>query len=42
MADVKVPIKFQIYKGDALVREETLAQDVIKVGKRHFARVVFE
>src|SRR6185295_10421445 len=33
MADVKVPIKFQIYKGDALVREETLAQDVIKVGK---------
>ena len=33
MADVKVPIKFEIYKGDALVREETLAQDVIKVGK---------
>src|SRR5450755_2274318 len=33
MADVKVPIKFEIYKGDALVREETLTQDVIKVGK---------
>ena len=33
MADVKVPIKFEIYKGDELVREEVLAQDVIKVGK---------
>jgi TonB family protein len=33
MADVKVPIKFEIYKGDALVREEVLTQDVIKVGK---------
>src|SRR5262245_6370848 len=33
MADVKVPIRFEIYKGDALVREEVLAQDVIKVGK---------
>src|SRR5215831_7317066 len=33
MADVKVPIKFEIYKGDTLVREEVLAQDVIKVGK---------
>jgi TonB family protein len=33
MADVKVPIKFAIYKGDALVREEVLTQDVIKVGK---------
>ncbi|HXI54474.1 MAG TPA: TonB family protein [Polyangia bacterium] len=33
MADVKVPLKFQIYKGDALVREEVLSQDVIKVGK---------
>src|SRR5262245_46781130 len=33
MADVRVPIKFEIYKGDALVREEVLAQDVIKVGK---------
>ena len=26
MADVKVPIKFEIYKGDELVREEVLAQ----------------
>jgi len=33
MADVKVPIRFEIYKGDSLVREEVLAQDVIKVGK---------
>src|SRR5579872_7478155 len=33
MADVKVPLKFQIFKGDALVREEVLTQDVIKVGK---------
>ncbi len=33
MADVKVPIRFQIYKGDSLVREEVLAQDVIKIGK---------
>ena len=33
MADVKVPIRFEIYKGDNLVREEVLAQDVIKVGK---------
>ena len=33
MADVKVPISFEIYKGDELVREEILAQDVIKVGK---------
>ena len=33
MADVKVPIKFEIYKGDKLVREEVLNQDVIKVGK---------
>ena len=33
MADVKVPLKFEIYKGDELVREETLNQDVIKVGK---------
>ena len=33
MADVKVPLKFQIFKGDALVREEVLSQDVIKVGK---------
>jgi hypothetical protein len=33
MADVKIPIKFEIYKGDSLVREEVLTQDVIKVGK---------
>src|SRR3954447_1880340 len=33
MADVKVPVRFEIYKGDSLVREEVLAQDVIKVGK---------
>jgi TonB family protein len=33
MADVNVPIRFEIYKGDSLVREETLAQDVIKIGK---------
>src|SRR3954463_6322844 len=33
MADVKVPLKFQIYRGDELVREEVLNQDVIKVGK---------
>src|SRR5437763_6028286 len=33
MADVKVPIRFEIYKGDNLVREEVLAQDVVKVGK---------
>ena len=33
MADVKVPLKFQIFRGDELVREEVLSQDVIKVGK---------
>jgi TonB family protein len=33
MADVNVPIRFEIYKGDQLVREEVLAQDVIKIGK---------
>ena len=33
MADVNVPIRFEIYKGDQLVREEILAQDVIKIGK---------
>src|SRR5258708_1150630 len=30
---VNVPLTFQIYKGDTLVRTETLTQDVIKVGK---------
>src|SRR5258708_16184308 len=33
MADVKVPLKFEIYKGDEVGREEVLNQDVIKVGK---------
>ena len=33
MADAKVPIRFEIYKGDNLVRDEVLAQDVIKIGK---------
>src|SRR6185503_16067112 len=33
MADAKVPLKFQIFRGDELVREEVLNQDVIKVGK---------
>jgi len=30
---VKVPLTFQIYKGNQLVRTETLTQDIIKVGK---------
>ncbi|HEY3356314.1 MAG TPA: TonB family protein [Polyangia bacterium] len=30
---VKVPLTFQIYKGNQLVRSETLTQDIIKVGK---------
>ena len=33
MADANVPIKFEIYKGDELVREEVLAQSPIKIGK---------
>src|SRR5580765_4290447 len=33
MADANVPIKFEIYKGDQLLREEVLAQSPIKVGK---------
>src|SRR5580765_110963 len=33
MADENVPIKFEIYKGDQLVREEVLAQSPIKIGK---------
>jgi hypothetical protein len=33
MAGAKVPITFRIYKGDTFVREETLTQPVIKVGK---------
>jgi TonB family protein len=30
---VKVPLTFQIFKGNTLVRTETLTQDIIKVGK---------
>ncbi|HEY4183786.1 MAG TPA: TonB family protein [Polyangia bacterium] len=33
MSEAKVPLRFQIFKGDELVREEVLNQDVIKVGK---------
>ncbi|ACY18106.1 FHA domain containing protein [Haliangium ochraceum DSM 14365] len=33
MAGARVPITFRIYKGDTFVREETLTQPVIKVGK---------
>src|ERR1019366_2667873 len=33
MANAPIPIKFQIYKGDQLVREETLNEPVIKIGK---------
>ena len=33
MADANVPIKFEIYKGDQLIREEVLAQSPIKIGK---------
>jgi TonB family protein len=33
MANVPIPIKFQIFKGDQLVREETLNEAVIKIGK---------
>jgi len=33
MSEAKVPLRFQIFKGDELVREEVLSQDVIKVGK---------
>ena len=33
MADANVPIKFEIYKGDQLVREEVLAQSPIRIGK---------
>ena len=29
----KIPITFQIFKGNTLVRTETLTQDIIKVGK---------
>jgi TonB family protein len=33
MANAPIPIKFQIYRGDQLVREETLNEPVIKIGK---------
>ena len=33
MANVPIPIKFQIFKGDQLVREEVLNEPVIKIGK---------
>jgi pSer/pThr/pTyr-binding forkhead associated (FHA) protein len=33
MAGSKIPLTFRIYKGDQFLREETLAQPVIKVGK---------
>jgi TonB family protein len=33
MANVSIPIRFQVYKGDQLVRDETLNEPVIKVGK---------
>jgi TonB family protein len=33
MANVKVPLKFSIYRGDELVREEASSESVIKVGK---------
>src|SRR4029453_9295970 len=33
MPDPNAPIKFEIYKGDQLLREEVLAQSPIKVGK---------
>lgn len=31
--DVKIPLTFRIYKGEELVREESLTQDIIKIGK---------
>jgi TonB family protein len=33
MANVSIPIKFQVFKGDQFVREETLNEPVIKIGK---------
>lgn len=33
MANVAIPIKFQIYRGDQLYREEVLTEAVIKIGK---------
>ncbi len=31
--EAKIPLTFRIYKGDQLVREEMLTQDIIKIGK---------
>jgi hypothetical protein len=31
--DAKIPLTFRIYQGSQLVREETLTQDIIKIGK---------
>jgi hypothetical protein len=33
MANATVPIKFQVFEGDQVVREETLSEPVIKIGK---------
>jgi pSer/pThr/pTyr-binding forkhead associated (FHA) protein len=33
MANAKVPLKFQIFRGDEIIREEELSEPVIKVGK---------
>ena len=33
MANVVVPVKFQIFRGDQVVREEVLTEPVIKIGK---------
>jgi TonB family protein len=33
MANVGVPLKFQIFKGDELIREQVVSEAVIKVGK---------
>ena len=33
MEKAKVALTFALYQGDALVRRETVAQDIVKVGK---------
>lgn len=33
MANAKVPLKFQIFRGDELIKEDVLSEAVIKVGK---------
>ena len=30
---VSIPLTFEVYQGDTLVRTETLTQDIIKIGK---------